>query len=206
MGSNPAGRATLQSLAPLKPGPRAACGTLAGPVIHRAIARTGKVTNSRSRSPCARWSSSPCDRGRGWQERSGAGHPRSRSARASSGKRARGVPHDPPRPPRRREAACRRCGASREPAPLGARPVGAPVARWCCSSSGLLSAVSKDPVGAATALALDDRPGRVVQDHDVWTPRLERFPRDHEHAATEVHDRYLPRPAKLRHWSRANRC
>ncbi len=58
VGSNPAGRATFQSLSPSKPGPRRLCGTFAGPSVH-----------SLSRSPPAGWCGCRFDQVRGWQVR-----------------------------------------------------------------------------------------------------------------------------------------
>ena len=111
MGSNPAGRARIQALGTRKPSALLSCATPARLVIYRAITPPAAWATDRSRSPRARWSSSPRDRAPGSPGQSGAGYPRSRSVRASTGTHVRGAPSGPLRAPRRLEAASRRCAS-----------------------------------------------------------------------------------------------
>lgn len=61
------------------------------------------------------------------------------------------------------------------------------------------ASIGKDPDRMLPSLRFDDRPGDVIQDHDVWSLGLERLRRNHEHAATDLGHGNLALPLQTAH-------
>ena len=68
------------------------------------------------------------------------------------------------------------------------------------------AAIGEDPDGMLPSLRLDDRPGDVIQNHDVRSFGLERFGRNDEYAAPELGHFNFPFPLQAAYVAVAQPC
>ena len=71
-----------------------------------------------------------------------------------------------------------------------------PAPRVVLDTNVVLSAllIGEDPDRRFATLRFDERPGNVVQNHDMWPFGLQRLRRNHEHAASDLWHGNLPLP------------